>query len=122
MKLIPAEWSEHVAGGSLQNSYQIKEADWKLFREFHTQALERLCERVFADLEPIISQEGESWYQRYLAVFKIITERDGQIAAIFSDFRRSTALTQLKLMWDCGLLTEEEIGKFSSDTQNWIKR
>ena len=106
----------------MRNSYQIKEAEWKLFREFRTQALERLCERVFTDLEPIISQDGESWHQRYLAVFKIIAERDDQIAAIFNDFRRSTALFKLKQMWDYNLLTEEELGKFSSDTQDWIKR
>ena len=99
----------------------IKESDWKRFRHFHPIALERFCERTLKDIAPIVSQEGPNWHERYLAVHKVLVARDRELANAFNDLRRSTALTQLRLICSLGLLTEEEIEQFSPEAQGWAR-
>ena len=54
----------------------IVEADWKVLRRLHPLALERFCERVLAEIDPVIQVRAQSAHQRYLGIFKIIEQRD----------------------------------------------
>jgi hypothetical protein len=81
----------------------IAEADWKVLRRVHRLALERYCERVLAEIERVTHNSAQSSHQRYLDIFKIIEQRNREMASIFDDPKRSNALTMLALMRSDGL-------------------
>jgi len=99
----------------------IPERDWKLFRQLHSVALERFCERVLSEIKDASSASHQSAHERYLKVFHIIREENKQLAALFDDPRRSTAWDQLCLIRAAALLTNEEMDRFSPDTQESVK-
>lgn len=66
----------------------IKESDWKLFRRFHPVALGRFCEQVLKDSEIIIAAENQNHHERYLELYKLVSERDKELDRLFNDFRR----------------------------------
>src|SRR5262245_28305717 len=79
----------------LSMALEIKEADWRLFRQLHKAALERFCERVLTDVRSAAADAGDSYHERYLEVFALIRDRDKAIASMFNDVRRSNALILL---------------------------
>jgi hypothetical protein len=99
----------------------IAEADWKVLRRLHPLALERLCERVLAEIEHVMDNSTQSAHQRYLGIFKIIEQRDREVANIFNDPRRSNALTMLAKIRSEGLLTEDEFSSLSPETRTGIQ-
>jgi hypothetical protein len=50
-------------------------------------------------------------------VFELLQQRDKELAEAFDDLRRSTAWRQLAVIRSHGLLTEEELARFSPQTQ-----
>ena len=99
----------------------IAEADWKVLRRVHLLALERYCERVLAEIESVAHNSAQSTHQRYLDIFKIVEQRDREIASIFNDLKRSNALTMLARIRSFGLLTENEFSALSPETRSAIK-
>ena len=100
----------------------IKESDWKVFRSIHEIALNRFCERILTEVQQTAAADGsKSPHEKYLQVFKLIEERDDEMARAFSDFRRSTASLQLGIIYSLGVLTEEELMRFSPETQALVK-
>ena len=103
-------------------SSDIPESDWRRFKEVHTKAEERCCERILAEVAAIVSRSGpESAQARYLQIYKMIKDRDKQMAKAFGDFRRSTAVMQLGIMRRMKLLTDEELGLFSEQTRTHVE-
>lgn len=103
----------------------IKESDWKLLSQLRTAALERFCQRILAEIERININSNMNAHQRYLEIYKIIAHRDKEIAQIFNDHRRSTALNELAAIQSNGLLTPEEFMRFSQearDAASWADR
>jgi hypothetical protein len=96
---------------------QISEADWKLFRQLHALALERFCERVLSEIGQLAVEKTKSAHERYLAVFKMLQRRDKEMAEAFDDLRRSTAWHQLAVIRSRGLMTDEELARFSAETR-----
>ena len=99
----------------------ISEADWKVFRQLRVVALERFCERALAEVGALASSTDKSAHERYLAVFRLLEQRDRELADAFNGARRSTALRQLALIQSHRLLTEEEMGRFSPDTREAVQ-
>jgi hypothetical protein len=97
-------------------SRDIPERDWKVFRELHKVALERLCERILSEARTEIERPGRSSHEKYLRLYKLIQSRDGDIARAFNDFRRSTAIMQIGIIHSMDLLTGEELRRFSPET------
>ncbi len=60
---------------------------------------------------------GGSAHERYLNVYKLIEERDLELATAFNDFRRSAATMQLGVMRRMKLLTDEDLSEFSEQTR-----
>jgi hypothetical protein len=58
-----------------------------------------------------------SAHDRYLRLFRMITERDERIVATFDDLRRSTAIQRLAGMIDLGVITDVELAQFSQATR-----
>jgi hypothetical protein len=99
---------------------EIKESDWKILRQVHTLALERFCQLVLTEVQGVQHDQAQSAYQKYLAIYEIMRRRNKEMALIFDDLRRSTALTQLTAMRSRGLLTEDEFARFSEETRSII--
>jgi hypothetical protein len=95
----------------------ISEREWKILREIKPIALERLCERAISQVIGVASDPTKGAHERYLAMFKVLHERDDEIANAFNDLRRSTALRQLACMKYYDLLTEGELARFSPGTR-----
>jgi hypothetical protein len=100
---------------------QIKESDWKLFRQLHPVALERFCERVLAEVRAATAETGDGYHVRYLRIFDLMRDRDKTIARAFNDPRRSNALILLANIKREGLLTEAELARFSPETREAIR-
>ena len=70
----------------------IKESDWKVFKRVREAALERFCERVLDEVTRINSDNAKSKHERYVAIYRLVYERNKEIAPIFDHLRRSTAV------------------------------
>jgi len=44
-------------------------------------------------------------------------KRDKEVASAFDDFRRSTAIFQIAIIRKLGVITDEELGRFSESTR-----
>jgi hypothetical protein len=95
----------------------IPEADWKVFRSLHPIWVDRFCKRVNGELVRALSDDGPDAYEQYLAAYKLMLKRDKEIADAFNDFRRSTALFQIAIIRKLGVITDEELGRFSESTR-----
>jgi hypothetical protein len=102
-------------------SRDISERDWKVFRELHKVALERLCAKILAEAKTEMERPGKSSHEKYLGLFKLIKRRDADIGRGFNDFRRSTALMQIGIIHSMGLFTAEELRRFSPETIEFIE-
>jgi hypothetical protein len=63
-----------------------------------------------------INEQRLNAHQRYLNIFKIIEQRDRQMASTFNDPRRSNAPTMLARMRSEGLLMADEFSSLSQET------
>jgi hypothetical protein len=101
---------------------QISEADWKEFRRLRPVALERFCQGVLAEVGRLSTEPGKSNHERYLAVYRLLQRQDRELAATFDSPRRSAAWLQLASMRARGLLTEEELSRFSEEARAVVRR
>ncbi len=99
---------------------EIKEADWKLFRQLHQIALERFCHRTIEELCSVTSKCADGYHACFLEVFALIQERNEELARTFDDIRRSTAIILLANMKEQDLLSEEEFSRFNSETRDAV--
>lgn len=99
---------------------EIPERDWKLLRDLRSVALERFCQRALEELTRVAADSGKTHHERYGAVYGLVQERDRELAAALDGLRRSTALSQLARMRSYGLLTDEEMARFSPETRGVI--
>jgi hypothetical protein len=76
---------------------------------------------VLSEVSRLVADESKTSHERYLAVFKLIKQRDRQVADAFNDFSRSTALRQLAAIQLHELLSEEELASFSPETRNTVQ-
>jgi hypothetical protein len=94
----------------------FSERDWRLLRSVHRTALERYCTEVLEESAMVIRGAG-SPHERYLRLFRLLKERDNSIAAAFNDLRRATAIHRLAAMISLGVVTDEELNKFSESAR-----
>lgn len=99
---------------------QIRESDWKVFRDLHEPVLARCCEKILSEVTQIVNDTGKGSHERYGLLYGHIKKCDKEIAELFNDFRRSTALFQLVKMKSRGLLTDEEYARFSEETRTRV--
>jgi len=107
------EWTEVIMR-------EMNESDWKVLRELHSIALERFCRQILLEVKQIDEDSAKSFHQKYLDIFTLVRHRDREIARVFNNPRRSTALIQLAGMESRGLLTSDEYIRLSERTRNTI--
>ena len=100
---------------------EIKEPDWKVLRRVHPLALETFCERVLAEIDRVSRDGATSHHARYLQIFRILQQRDREMARLFDNSRRSHALTMLAQIRSQGLLTQDEFSSLSPETRGAIQ-
>jgi hypothetical protein len=98
----------------------IPESDWRVFRELHTVWLNRYCTEVNDRIRRLLSEGKLSSHERYLKIYKLIHQKDREIGRAFNDFRRSTAMMQLCAIRNLGVVTEEELARFSESTRSVV--
>ena len=100
----------------------IKESDWRLFsRQLRKTALDRYCARVLSELTALAADKSKTNHERYGAIYGLIHERDEELASAFNGASRSNALFQLTHIYRLGLLTDEEMSRFGSETRQIIR-
>ena len=100
---------------------EIAESDWRVLRRLHPLALERFCERVLAEVERVSHDGAKNHHERYLQIFRIIEQRDREMALLFDNPRRSDALRMLAQIRSHRLLTEDEFSSLSPETRGLIQ-
>jgi len=95
--------------------HDISPADWKAFKPLRETALERFCERVLDEVARIGSDQTKTRHARYIAIYRLMRERDKEINPIFDYLRRSTAVQQIVSFRMHDLVTAEELRRFSPD-------
>ena len=100
---------------------RIPERDWREFKRVRELLLERFCARVLEKVAVAAASTDGTAHERYLRLCKLIDERDDELGNAFNDFRRSTAEMQLFIMRRMGLLTDNDLGGFSEQTQARIR-
>jgi hypothetical protein len=100
---------------------EIPEGDWKVLRRVHKVALERFCEKVLAEAAALARDDPRSPHERYLALYKLIEDRDGEIARLFNNPRRSVAFHMLAQLRGEGLLPEEDYASLTPGTREAIE-
>jgi hypothetical protein len=93
----------------------ISPADWKTFKRVREVALERFCEQVLDDVTRIASDNAKSKHERYLAIYRLMQERDKEINPIFDTLRRSTAIRQLCSFRLNDLLSAQDLSQFTPE-------
>jgi len=98
-----------------------RESDWKKFTKLKKIALERFCESVLDESRVLCDRENLTAHERYLDLYKIIQKRDKQLGRVFDGHSRSRADQQLRDMYNKSLVTDDELSKFSEETQKFVK-
>lgn len=99
----------------------FSEADWKYFRKLRTFALDRFCQRVLKELSQLLADNSPGYHDRYLAVYRLICDRDQELGETFEPQRRSMAIFHLARMFGSGLITDEEFAGFSDAARNTVR-
>jgi len=102
-------------------SSHIPEADWRQFKRVHQDLLQRFCQRVLDDLAAVLRAADGTPHEHYLRAYELLRKSDKELARAFDDFRRSTVLMQLVVMRGMGLLTDEDLSRFSRETQESVR-
>jgi hypothetical protein len=84
-------------------------------------ALERFCERVFEQIDAVRNDASQTPHERYLKIYRLLQDRDEQMAHAFNRNSRSQMIFQLLAINALGILEPDELKRFSSKTQETIE-
>lgn len=101
--------------------HDVRESDWKIFRELQQIALERFCKRTLDEVQTILGDGSRTHHERYLHVFRLLRKRDDELAHAFNDPRRSRMIGQLVAIHAYGLLEPAELARFTKGTRDTIE-
>ncbi len=98
----------------------MKESEWKKFKRQKEKCLERYCKGVLKEAQAICELEDNSNHDRYIELYQLMRKRDKELGKTFDGLSRNLAHTQLMLMYRIGLVKEEELDEFETDTKDFI--
>jgi hypothetical protein len=102
-------------------AHGIPESDWRTFRELRERALDRFCKRVLDEVARLSQDSPGSYHERYRELYRIVRERDEELARAFDAPRRSRMLWQLAAIHRHGLLESNEFARLSAETRETIE-
>lgn len=93
----------------------MTESDWNVFKEIKQEAIVRFCELSLAEFREAMDDETVHVHNRYLLNYKLVENKDKQMALFFDGNSRSKAPLQLLAIRGEGLADEELIKKLSTE-------
>jgi hypothetical protein len=103
-------------------SLDIKESDWKRFREVHPAARERYAQRCLDQINYYLTDKTKTAEERFFEIEKATHEAVREWGKLFDDFRRSTAFLQIAWMKRLKLITDEEMARFSENLRERVEK
>jgi hypothetical protein len=102
-------------------SQRTAESDWKVLRKLHPVVLDRFCRRILEEIGSVSADTSKSNHQRYRAIYQLIRRRDDEMAEAFDDMRRSMTAIRVLALRRHGLLTDEELARFSKEIRDMVE-
>lgn len=93
----------------------MKESDWKVFKKIKEKAIELFCSRALEKIEEIIKVKDEKAYEKYILLYKLVENKDKQMALLFDGHSRSKAQLQLLAIRGEDLADESLLQELSSE-------
>lgn len=101
---------------------QLSKSDWKKLRDMKDRMLALACDRILEKAANLIEEKQGGSHDTYLALYRLLQKEDKEIALMFDDFRKNTALLILMSWRTRGLLTDEDLSEFSEETRELLNR
>ena len=101
-------------------SRDIRESDWKCFKKIHPMALRRHCDETMKRLAEIASDASDDPHDSYLKAYEYIMKRDKEVALLFNEYRRSTALSQLTFMMSRRVISASDLEGLSEEALAYL--
>ena len=98
----------------------IKESDWKYFRRIKDAILNRHCNAILEVVDLINKNRKSEEHKSYLQIYRLLEEKDKEIADTYNDIKRSNAIEKIYLMRRHLAMTNEEFSKFSEETKDLV--
>jgi hypothetical protein len=99
----------------------MKESEWKKFKKLKGLCLERFCDGVLNEATNICKSDEKTAHKRYGDLYKLIRDKDKELAKAFDGLSRSKAFIQLMMMYRMGLVEEKQLDEFEDETKNAIR-
>lgn len=99
----------------------ICEKDWKIVRSMKEGILNLACERILEKVSQIIENDRITPHARYLKLWQALRSEDENIAIMFNDLRRSSAIQQLASWKLNKLITDDEMNSFTQETKEKVR-
>jgi hypothetical protein len=100
---------------------RIPESDWKKLRALKDNFLNVACERILEKAHGVISDRSKGSHAAYLALWQLLKTEDGEIALMFDEFKRSTAILKLVVWKRNSLISDAALAEFSEETQEAVR-
>jgi len=100
----------------------IKESDWKYLRNIKDKILNRHCDAILEVVDLILQNRKGAEHQSYIQIYRLLDEKDNEIAITYNDLKRSNAIEKICHMRRNLAMTDDEFSKFSEETQNIVNR
>jgi hypothetical protein len=100
-------------------SEHLPERDWKRWQQLAPILLNRFCESVVISAAGF-ARRSESGHEKFLALYEFIGHSNRDIAIVFDNRRRSTAIIQIAGAVSRGIMKDEELSSFSEKTQERV--
>jgi hypothetical protein len=93
----------------------MKESDWKIFKQIKENAIEKFCDKALSEYKDIINNKNEKSQETYTYLYRLVINRDKQMALLFDGHSRSKAALQLLAIRGEGLADETLLSKLSDE-------
>ena len=93
----------------------MNESDWKIFKEIKQKAIELFCSRALREFDEVINDKEANAHEAYTLLYKLVANRNKQMALIFDGHSRSKATLQLLAIRGESLADESLLQKLSRE-------
>jgi len=93
----------------------MKESDWKTFKKIKAKAIEDFCVQALTEFETTIHEGEYSAHETYTLLYKLVNNRDRQMALLFDGQSRSKAHIQLLAIRGEGFADEAFLTELSEE-------
>jgi len=93
----------------------MKESDWKVFKQIKEKAIQLFCNNALSEYEEIIKSKSDDSQETYTYLYRLVINRDKQMALLFDEHSRSKATLQLLAIRGENLADEDLLKKLSDE-------